>query len=86
MRIINDLRKVDGLAISDRIRLWIGAGPVLAAALRAHGSWVSEEVLAVSLDVFDASATEPSRVVTANGSTHEIEMDGEPGVVIIAKT
>ena len=66
-----------------------GCGSAPARSLRprcGRTAWVSEEVLAVSLDVFDASATEPSRVVTANGSTHEIEMDGEPGVVIIAKT
>ena len=54
VRILNDLRKVDGLAdlrpdpVADR-----RPARSLAAALRAHGSWVSEEVLAVSLDVLD---------------------------------
>jgi len=77
VRMINDLRKTAGLAIADRIRLRIAAGPVAAAALHAHEAWISEEVLAVALEVTDHASSEPPR------DGHPIEVDGEPGMVRI---
>ncbi len=80
VRIINDLRKAAGFAIADRIRLRISAGPLAAAALRAHHTWISDEVLAVSLEVFDGAAPD------ATAEDYRIDVDGEPGVVRISRS
>jgi len=48
VRLVQDARKSDGLAVSDRISLrWTTADPDLAAALTEHGTMISAEVLAV---------------------------------------
>ena len=73
------LRKSVGLAISDRIQLRIAAGPVVGSALSAHGSWVSEEVLAVALDVVDGEQD----LDGAAGVVHHVEVDGESARVFI---
>ncbi|MGI9022780.1 MAG: isoleucine--tRNA ligase, partial [Acidimicrobiales bacterium] len=47
IRALNDLRKRLSLALTDRVRLRIGAaGPRVTAAVEAHGPWVASEVLA----------------------------------------
>ncbi len=47
IRLVQDARKADGLAVSDRITLrWEAAGPELAAALTEHGQLIAAEVLA----------------------------------------
>jgi len=37
-----------GLAVSDRIRLWIDGDPSVLEAVRAHCDWIAEEVLATA--------------------------------------
>jgi isoleucyl-tRNA synthetase len=49
IRLVQEARKGDGLAVSDRIALrWATADPELARALDEHGALVSAEVLATS--------------------------------------
>jgi isoleucyl-tRNA synthetase len=52
-RDVNDLRKQRGLALSDRIVLTVDAGPRLAAAIEAHRTWISTQVLARELVLGD---------------------------------
>jgi isoleucyl-tRNA synthetase len=47
IRLVQDARKADGLAVSDRITLhWRAADPELTAALTEHGQLIAGEVLA----------------------------------------
>ena len=47
------LRKEAGLAVSDRIRVRLGAAAEVTAALRAHRGWIADEVLASALEVVE---------------------------------
>jgi isoleucyl-tRNA synthetase len=60
IRILNDLRREAGLELTDRIRVTL---PTSSADLAPHFDWISDEVLALSIDV-DEAATEP-RVLKA---------------------
>jgi isoleucyl-tRNA synthetase len=51
VRVVQQARRDAGLAVSDRIRLTIGADGEVAGAVRAHAAFVAAETLAVSLDV-----------------------------------
>ena len=56
---VQRMRKEAGLAVSDRIRVAIGGDAEVVAAARAHGAWISSEVLATELlfqpDIFHDS-------------------------------
>jgi isoleucyl-tRNA synthetase len=54
VRAIQDLRKSSGLAVEDRIELWIAADDAVRDGLKANEAFVSGEVLATSLS-FDGS-------------------------------
>ena len=45
---VQRMRKEAGLAVSDRIRLWIDGDPSVLEAVRAHCDWIAEEVLATA--------------------------------------
>jgi isoleucyl-tRNA synthetase len=51
VRIVQQARRDAGLAVSDRIRLTIGADAAVADAVTAHAGFVAAETLAVSLEV-----------------------------------
>jgi isoleucyl-tRNA synthetase len=51
VRIVQQARRDAGLAVSDRIRLTIGADAAVADAVRAHAGFVAAETLAVDLAV-----------------------------------
>src|SRR5262249_24825296 len=51
VRIVQQARRDAGLAVSDRIRLTLGADGAVADAVRAHAGFVAAETLAVDLDV-----------------------------------
>jgi isoleucyl-tRNA synthetase len=51
VRIVQQARRDAGLAVSDRIRLTIGADGAVADAVRAHAGFVAAETLAVDLEV-----------------------------------
>ena len=47
VRAVQDLRKSSGLAVEDRIELWLASeADAVARALRAHGDYIAQEVLA----------------------------------------
>ncbi|MGH9190354.1 MAG: isoleucine--tRNA ligase [Acidimicrobiales bacterium] len=72
-REINDLRKREGLALSDRVAVTIDAGPRVASAVEVHGEWLAAQVLA-------ASITQG----TAGPAAAHIELDGETTAVALA--
>ena len=51
VRIVQQARRDAGLAVSDRIRLTVGADGTVADAIRAHAGFVAAETLAVDLAV-----------------------------------
>jgi isoleucyl-tRNA synthetase len=51
VRVVQQARRDAGLAVSDRIRLAIGADGGVADAIRAHAGFVAAETLAVDLEV-----------------------------------
>ena len=51
VRIVQQARREAGLAVSDRIRLTIGADAAVGEAVTAHAGFVAAETLAVSLEV-----------------------------------
>jgi isoleucyl-tRNA synthetase len=73
VRIVQQARREAGLAVSDRIRLTVGAADPLAAAITAHDGFIAAETLAVALDVrpFDE----------VGGSVHPVG-DGEIKVAL----
>jgi len=71
IRALNDLRKDEGLELTDRIAVTIDPGPRAKAALERHGDWIAEEVLASS--------------VTIDGAERALEVDGEPISVTLAR-
>ena len=54
VRIVQQARRDAGLAVSDRIRLDVGADGAVADAVRAHAGFVAAETLAVDLAVLPA--------------------------------
>ncbi len=46
---VQRMRKEAGLAVSDRIRLWLSGDALVREASEAHRAWIAEEVLATSL-------------------------------------
>ena len=77
VRALNDLRKEQGLAIADRVRLTPRRRRHGRAALAAHGAWIAGEVLAVELTWVDGPAdwTGPA-VDGAAGSRRRLERGG----------
>ncbi len=59
VRRVQDLRKVAGLEVSDRIRLFVDAPAQLKAAIEAHRSYVTTETLAVDLEYTAPPADAP---------------------------
>ncbi|MBA2427708.1 MAG: isoleucine--tRNA ligase [Actinobacteria bacterium] len=75
VRAVQDLRKAGGLAVQDRIELWLDAAEDgVAAALTAHRDGIADEVLAASTHVGEAP---PEGLPSA-----KVPLDG--GVVSIA--
>ena len=70
VRIVQQARRDAGLAVSDRIRLTIGADGAVADAVRAHAGFVAAETLAVDLAVRPAADVggEPHPVADATVS------------------
>jgi isoleucyl-tRNA synthetase len=56
VRAVQDLRKAAGLAVEDRIELWLGAGDH-RVAIERHRDFIASEVLATSMHL-DAAPPE----------------------------
>jgi isoleucyl-tRNA synthetase len=48
---VQRMRKEAGLAVSDRIRLWISGDALVQESVETHRAWIAAEVLATSLVV-----------------------------------
>src|SRR5271166_6413142 len=68
VRIVQQARREAGLAVSDRIRLTIGADDPVAAAVLAHADFVAAETLAVSLEVRPADEITATAQPAGDGS------------------
>ena len=68
VRIVQQARRDAGLAVSDRIRLTIGADGPVAAAVRTHADFVAAETLAVRLEVRPAAEITASAQPAGDGS------------------
>ncbi|MES2179354.1 MAG: isoleucine--tRNA ligase [Gemmatimonadota bacterium] len=56
---VQRMRKESGLAVSDRIRLWVGGDAQLLESVSEHREWIADEVLATSVAIGEAGpATE----------------------------
>jgi isoleucyl-tRNA synthetase len=71
IRALNDLRRDEGLVLTDRIAVTIDPGPRTNAALERHRTWIAEEVLASSLTIGNANRA--------------LEVDGEPIAVTLVR-
>jgi isoleucyl-tRNA synthetase len=69
VRIVQQARREAALAVSDRIRLTIGADGAVADAVRAHAEFLAGETLAVDLTVVPAAdVTAPAQTVGDGGT------------------
>ncbi|HJU73819.1 MAG TPA: class I tRNA ligase family protein, partial [Gemmatimonadaceae bacterium] len=66
---IQRLRKAQGFAVSDRIRLWLWGAPELEAAAKAHQEWIAGEVLARAMHVGQNGTVSDLAI-------HTVEIDG----------
>ena len=72
IRALNDLRKDEGLELTDRIALTVEPGPRVAGALERHREWIAAEVLATSL--------------TTGKGTRQLDVDGETIRITLARS
>ncbi len=82
VRVVQQARRDAGLAVSDRIRLTIGADGAVADAVRAHAGFVAAETLAVDLAVHPSAEVggEPQPVADAPVSVALAACRPTPGV------
>ncbi len=76
---VQRLRKDSGLAVSDRIVLYVGGDSELEAAVRAHGAWVGGEVLATRVVWRAAGAADDQATMQA------VDLDGVAARIAITK-
>jgi isoleucyl-tRNA synthetase len=69
VRIVQQARRDAGLAVSDRIRLIIGADGTVAAAVRAHSEFLAGETLAVEVTVQPAATVTGAAQAVGDGGT-----------------
>ena len=67
---VQRMRKETGLAVSDRIRLWVEGDEAVREAAESHREWIAEEVLARALVVGAGPADE------SDHATREVDLDG----------
>lgn len=72
------MRKESGLAVSDRIVLWIAGPSEIEEAIRTHADWIAGEVLARELEVGDRK--EPHH------AAQSVDIDGQPVSIAFERT
>ena len=75
---VQRMRKESGLAVSDRISLWIAGPPEIEEAARIHEEWIAGEVLAKGLHVGDRN--EPHH------AAQSVDIDGQPVSIAFERT
>jgi len=76
IRAVQTARKDAGLEVSDRIALGVDGGPLVAAAVDAHGDFIKSEVLALSLE----------QATGGGGSISIVKLAGENTTVSVKKS
>ena len=78
VRIVQQARRDAGLAVSDRIKLTIGADDAVADAVRTHARFVAGETLAVELDVVAFAAVGGAAQSVGDGGSVRISVAAVP--------
>ncbi len=76
---VQRLRKETGLAVSDRIVLYVGGDPDVQGAVEEHGRWIGGEVLATRVVWAEAGVNEDQATMPA------VEIDGTTARIAITK-
>ncbi|HEY5219824.1 MAG TPA: isoleucine--tRNA ligase [Gemmatimonadaceae bacterium] len=76
---VQRLRKETGLAVSDRIILYVGGDAEVQGAVDAHAAWIGGEVLATRVEWRDANQAEAQATMPA------VELDGITARIAITK-
>lgn len=74
IRAVQTARKDAGLEVSDRIALGVEGGPLVAAAIEAHGDFIKAEVLALSLSP-----------AAGAGARTQVQLGGEDVTITVEK-
>ena len=74
---VQRMRKEAGLAVSDRIALWLSGNSELKAVIDEHRAWIADEVLATEL-VFDSTGADTQ-------GKQSIDLDGFTAYVAITR-
>jgi isoleucyl-tRNA synthetase len=78
VRIVQELRKASGLAVADRIELWLDpTGSVARAALDSHSSYIAREVLAVELHTAGGGPED--------AHTGQVDVDGDSVAIALVR-
>ncbi len=72
---VQRMRKDAGLAVSDRIRLWISGDQPLLDAVEAHRSWIAEEVLAKAIFIGESAEASEHKLVRQSMDLDGIRAD-----------
>ena len=68
VRAVQQLRRDQGLDVTDRIELELSGGPDVAEVLARHRDWIAEQVLAVSITLVDGELAGGTEVELADGT------------------
>jgi isoleucyl-tRNA synthetase len=74
VRIVQQARRDAGLAVSDRIRLTVGADGAVADAVRAHSEFLAGETLAVEMTVLPAAEVSAPAQAVGDGGTVRVKV------------
>jgi isoleucyl-tRNA synthetase len=72
VRLVQQARRDAGLAVSDRIRLTLGAAGAVADAVRAHADFIAGETLAVEVAVVPAADVDAPEQAVADGGSVKV--------------
>ncbi len=72
VRIVQQARRDAGLAVSDRIRLTIGADGAVADAVRAHAEFLAGETLAVELAIAPSAEVDAAAQAVGDGGSVKV--------------
>jgi len=76
---VQRMRKESGLAVSDRIVLYVGGEPAVREAVETHGGWIGGEVLATGVVWREDAAMNDQATMQA------VELDGATARIAINK-